>query len=69
MDSSWQVKCIKTHKNCSFLFYSAAIGSVAGVGIGIYKRQPPLRWFTSAGINCAIATCCFCGIDTKAVSY
>ncbi|KAH7281685.1 hypothetical protein KP509_36G058300 [Ceratopteris richardii] len=43
--------------------YGATIGALAGVGIGLYKRQNPFTWFTSMGANCAIATCCFCGFQ------
>lgn len=38
----------------------ATVGALAGVGIGIFKKQNPFRWLTSVGANCAIATCCFC---------
>lgn len=42
---------------------AATVGAVAGLGIGICKRQNPFRWLTSMGANCALATCCFCGFQ------
>ncbi|MCO5560127.1 hypothetical protein L7F22_013734 [Adiantum nelumboides] len=42
---------------------SAAIGALAGLGVGIFKKQNPFVWSTSMGGNWAVATCFFCGFQ------